>query len=338
MATTTQSIADLVDGKLVGRGDLAITGVEQVQYAQPGQLTFIGDERFAERWLRSNASAALVSRGVEVEPIDGKALIFVDNSDLAMARVLELYAPPPILPADGIDPTAVIDPSAKLGNNVRIGPHCVVGADVTLGDGCMLYSNVTILAQSRLGDGCVVWPGAVIRERCAMGDRCIIHSNAVLGADGFGYRPDQRDGRTVLVRMPHIGSVRLGDDVEIGAGTCVDRGKFSATFIDNDSKLDNLVQVGHNCRIGKCVVIAGCTAVAGSVTVGDGAMIGGMAAIRDHIKIGEGARISGAAQVMRDVPAGETWAGSPAQPLKQAARQALALQRLPDLVKQFKGR
>lgn len=335
---TTESIAALVGGKLIGPGDLLIGGVEQVQHARPGQLTFIGEARYARRWVRSEASAALVTRGVEVEPVAGRALIFVDQADLAMARVLDLFAPPVVGPAEGVHASAVVDASAKIGEGVRIGPNCVVGPGVGLGAGCVLHAGVTVLDHSRLGARCVLWPGVVIRDRCTLGDRCIIHPNAVIGSDGFGYRPGERDGQTILVKMPHIGTVRIGDDVEIGAGSCVDRGKFSATFIDDHTKIDNLVQIAHNVRIGKCVVVAGCSAIAGSATIGDHAMIGGLAGVRDHIKVGGAARITSGAHATRDVPAGETWGGSPAMPLKQAARQAVALRKLPDLVKRFKGR
>lgn len=338
MSHTTQSIADLVDGKLAGPGDLPITGVEQVQFAQTGQITFIGEERYAERWPKSAASAALVTRGIEVSPEPGRALIFVDNADLAMAKVLDLFAPPPLLPPAGVHPTAVIDPAASVGRNVRIGPCCVVGAGAVLGDGCVLHGHVSVLAEARVGRDCTLWPGVVIRERCILGDRCILHPNAVIGADGFGYRPGQTPRGPGLVKIPQIGIVRIGDDVEIGAAACVDRAKFSATFIDDGAKIDNLVQIGHNCRIGKNVVIAGCTAVAGSVTIGDGTQIGGMVAIKDHLKIGRGVSLAGGAQLMHDIPDGETWAGAPAMPMKKAARQAIALQRLPDLVKAFKSR
>lgn len=329
MAThTTQSIAELVGGKLVGRGDLPVAGLEQLSLASEGDLSFIGDEKHAEKWADSGASAALITRGLEAEPRDGKALIFVDSADLAMAKVLELFAPPPALPPACVHPSAVIDPRAKIGANCRIGPGCYVGPGATLGDGCVLHANVSILDDARLGQECTLWPGAVVRDRCVLGDRCILHPNAVIGADGFGYRPGLTPSGPGLVKIPHIGIVRLGNDVEIGAAACVDRGKFSATFIDDGSKLDNLVQVGHNCRIGKCVAISGCSALAGSVTVGDYTLIGGQVSIKDHVKIGSRVRLGGTANVMHDVPDGETWAGSPALPIKQAARREVALLRL----------
>ncbi|HEX7010779.1 MAG TPA: UDP-3-O-(3-hydroxymyristoyl)glucosamine N-acyltransferase [Phycisphaeraceae bacterium] len=333
---TTQQIAQEVGGELVGPADLRIDGLEELALAQPGQLTFIGEGKYAGRWASSQASAALVSRGIQVEPGPGRALIFVDNADLAMAALLERFAPSAVLPPVGVHPTAVVDPTARLGEQVRIGPLCVIGPGVVVGDRCVLHSSVTLMQEVTIGADCVLWPGVVIRERCTVGDRCILHSNVNIGADGFGYRPDPQ-GRG-LVKITHIGTVQIGHDVEIGAGTCIDRGKFSATVIGDGSKIDNLVQIGHNCRIGRCVVLSGSTGIAGSVTIGDGTMIGGMAAIKDHVTIGSRVQLTGCAQVMNDVPDGQTWGGSPAQPLKDAVQQVLALRRLPELVKQLKRR
>lgn len=328
MSHTTQSIAQLVNGKLIGPGDLAIGGVEQVQLAQAGQLTFIGDKRYAERWGVSSASAALVTRGIEVEPRPGSALIFVEDADLAMAQVLELFAPPPVLPPIGVHPTAIIDSSAQIGRDARIGPFCMIGPGVRIGDGCVLHERVSLFTEAHLGSGCTLWPGVVIRERCVVGDRCEFHSNVVIGTDGFGYRAGMTPQGPGIVKVPQIGTVRIGNDVELGAGTCIDRGKFSATFVDDMCKLDNMVQIGHNCRLGKGVVISGCTAVAGSVTIGDFTQIGGQVAIQDHRKIGARVRLAGGSQLMHDIPDGETWGGSPAMPLKQAARREIAIKRL----------
>lgn len=337
MAThTTAAIAKLVQGQLTGPADLSIQGVESLDLAKVGQLTFIGEASYLSRWPESQASAALVSESLKdgAQQVDGKAIIYVKNADLAMAQVLELFAPPMVQPQPGIHASAIVDPTAKLGQDVRVGPGCVIGAHVSIGAGTVLQSSVTVMDHTTVGENCVFWPGVVVRDRCSVGNRCILHPNAVIGADGFGYRPSA-DGLGI-VKIPQIGTVEIHDDVEIGAGTCVDRGKFSATVVGQGSKLDNLVQIGHNCRIGRCVVIAGGCAIAGSVTIGDGAMLGGMIAMADHLTIGRGARLAGGAQVMNDVPAGETWGGSPAQPLRDAVQQHLAVRKLPALLKQFK--
>lgn len=334
MTMTTQEIADAVEGDLRGPGDLTITGLEEVRHAEPGQLTFIGSSAYADKWPACRASAALVNRALEVESVDGRALIAVDNADLAVATLLERFAPPHVLPDPGIHPTAIIHPTATLGDDCHIGPFCVIGPDARLGKNCVLHGSVHVMADSSLGNQCTLWPGVVIRERCTLGDRCTLHPNVAIGADGFGYRP-AADG-SGMVKVPQIGTVTIGNDVEIGANSAIDRGKFSATVIGDGCKIDNLVQIGHNCRLGRAVAVSGSTGIAGTVTIGDGVVIGGMVAMKDHITIGQGATLAGASQVMTDVPAGEVWAGSPAQSIHDAKREYAAVRRLPDLVKDVK--
>lgn len=331
-----RDIAEQVDGEVVGNAALTIEGVADLAGARPGELSFVGSDRYLARWSQSQASAALVHHDLAMEPGDGRALVRVADVDLAMARALELFAPDWPEPAAGVHPSAVVDPTAELGENVRIGPGCVVGPRVGIGDGSILQASVNLMTDVRIGERCVLWPGVVIRERCTLGDRCILQPNVSIGADGFGYRPSA-DGQQV-VKIPQIGTVEIGNDVEIGANSCVDRGKFAATVIEDHAKLDNLVQVGHNCRIGRCVMIAGCAAIAGSVVIGEGTMLGGMVAVKDHITIGRGVRLTGCAQVMNDIPDGETWGGSPALPMREALRVAQAVRRLPDLVKKLKSR
>jgi UDP-3-O-[3-hydroxymyristoyl] glucosamine N-acyltransferase len=173
----------------------------------------------------------------------------------------------------------------------------------------------------------------VIRERCRLGARCLLHANAVVGTDGFGYRPQRTAAGVTLVKMPHLGHVELGDDCELGACCTIDRGKLAPTTLGHGCKLDNHVQIGHNCRLGNLVVIAGCSALAGSVTVGDGTMIGGQVAIKEHLTIGRGVQLAGGAQLMHHIPDGEVWAGSPAQPIRQTLREIAAIQRLPDFMR-----
>ena len=335
MATlTTQQISLEVGGKLIGPGDVKLTGVEQLQHATAGQLTFVASEKFSSKWPASAASAALVSEGIELEPGAGRALIMVDNADLAMAQVLALFAPPVPAPPPGIDPSARIDESARIGDGASIGPFCCVGPGTTVGAGAVLHPNVVLHNDCTVGADCVIWSGCVIRERCRIGDRCILHPNVTIGADGFGYRPSpDEQGRMKLVKIPQIGHVVLGDEVELGAATCVDRGKFSATVIGTGTKVDNLCQIGHNCLIGKSCVIAGMTAIGGSVTIGDGVAIGGRVGISDHTTIGDGAKVGAGSGVGRDIEPGGEHMGYPAQPIKSMMRQWGALRKLPDLVK-----
>ncbi len=331
---SVQHICDRVDGRLEGPGELEIKRVEQIDLAGPDHLTFIGTADYAAKWSSSRASAAIVQEDIEVKPGTGRAFVRVADADLALAKVLEMFAPPPVSPPVGVDDRAIVDGTAQVAPDVAIGALSYVGPNASIGAGTILHPNVTVLEGVRVGAGCVLWPGVVIRERCTLGDGCILHPNVSIGADGFGYRPSE-DGRS-LVKIPQIGSVRLGRDVEIGAGTCVDRGKFAETLIGDGTKIDNLCQIAHNCNIGRCVVMAALVGIGGSVTIGDGVMIGGGAIIKDHLTIGAGARLGGHAGLMHDIPPGETWQGNPAQDGRAAFREYAAIRKLPDLFQQIK--
>lgn len=339
MPLTTRQIAQLVGGELVGPADVAITSIERVDAAGPGQVTFVTDERYAQRWAHSRAAAAIVARSLSLSPSNGQAVIHVDDVDRAVIRVLEAMAPPPVVPAQGVHASAVVESSAMLGASVRIGAQCYIGADVRLGDGVVLHPNVTVLDGCSIGPGTVLWSGVVVRDRCVIGARCIVHPNTTIGADGFGYRPAGEGAPGAgMIKVPQIGNVVIGDDVEIGAATCIDRAKFGATQIGDGTKIDNLCQIAHNCRIGRHVIMAAGCGIAGSAVVEDGAVFGGYASVRDHITIGAGATILGRAAVMNDVPAGETWAGYPAKDAKIAAREYAAMRRLPEMIKLLKKR
>jgi UDP-3-O-[3-hydroxymyristoyl] glucosamine N-acyltransferase len=328
---TTSSIAAAVGGRLVGRGDLAITDLSGLDEAGPGSLTFIRDAEFAGKWRGARAGAALVSAQIEVMGHDesSRALIYVADADLAMVKALALFERKPEAPPVGVHPTAVVDPTARIAPTARIGPFCSVGAGTVVGDHCTLMPRVTLGAEVAIGPGTMLHPGVVVYDRCTIGARSILHSNVNIGADGFGFRPDP-SGRG-LIKVPHIGTVTIGNGVEIGAGSCVDRGKFGATVIGDGAKIDNLVQIAHNCRIGRCVIICGNSGLAGSAVIGDGAIVGGAVGIVDNIQIGAGAKIGAKSGVMCDVPAGETWTGLPAAPHREQMRTWSAAKRMPDL-------
>ena len=340
---TADEIARKVGGRTEGRPEVTVTGIAGLEEAGPDDLVFISGEKYAPRWQSSRARIALVSRRVapKVPAREGTALIVVEDADLALAAVLESIAPEapvaglPAPTADGvaaIHPSAVVDPAAQLGRMVRIGAHCVVGPRAVIGDGTVLYPGAAVYDDAVIGRDGVLWSGATVRERCVLGDRVVLHANAVVGADGFGYRP--APGSRGVVKIPHIGHVEIGHDVEIGANTCIDRGKLSATVIGDHCKIDNLCQIGHNCRLGRGVIMAGKVGVSGSVTIGDGVMIGGGAGVADHVSIGAGAAIAAAAGVMRDVPPGVKVSGIPARDIKQFFREQAAVTRLPDMLRQ----
>ncbi|BBO70624.1 UDP-3-O-acylglucosamine N-acyltransferase [Desulfosarcina alkanivorans] len=330
---TIEAISRAVGGKLSGNPTIEITGVEEISRAVKTQLTFIGQKKYIKLWDRSGASAAIVNQRLDVDPGQGRATVSVADADLAMAQVLNLFAPAPPACEAGIHPAAVVDATASIGPGAAIGAGCYVGPGVVIGAGSTLYPNVTVLDHTRIGSQTVVWSGTVIRDRCLIGDHCIIHPNVTIGADGFGYRPSP-DGRG-LVKIPQIGTVEIGNGVEIGPGSCVDRGKFSATTIGDGTKIDNLVQIGHNCTLGRSCVMAGQAGLAGSVTLGDGVVMGGRSLVKDHVTVCAGARIGGSAGVVSDVPAGKTVLGLPAEDHRQTLRIWAAQKHLPDLVKQL---
>jgi UDP-3-O-[3-hydroxymyristoyl] glucosamine N-acyltransferase len=225
----------------------------------------------------------------------------------------------------------MIDPTATVGNGARIGAGSYIGPQVVIGNKSTIYPNVTILDGSTIGENTVIWSGTVIRERCHIGNDCILHPNATIGADGFGFRPDPQRG---LVKIPQIGNVIIGNNVEIGANTCVDRGKFSSTILGDGCKIDNLVQIGHNSKLGKFCIMAGNSGLAGSVTLGNGVIIGGSASIKDHATIGDGAIVGAGSGVTGDIPAGKTMLGYPAVEARDALKQWAILKRLVNESKQ----
>ena len=240
--------------------------------------------------------------------------------------LLEAFAPESPHFEEDIHATAVIDKTVKLGKGCKIGANSYVGKNVVLGDNVTIYPNVSIFDDSTIGNETIIWSGTVIRERSKIGSHCIFHTNVSIGADGFGYRPSP-DGRG-LVKIVHIGNVVIGNAVEIGANSCIDRGKFSSTVLGDGCKIDNLVQIGHNCVLGRCCIMAGSSGLAGSVTLGDGVIIGGSASIKDHVTIHSGAKVGAGSGVIADVQAGKTVVGYPACDSREKMKQWVALRKL----------
>lgn len=321
-----EEIALLVNGEQIGNCKDKIHAPEQIENAIKGNITFIGSSKYAGLWEKSNASLALVYEGISILPGEGKAFIKVKNPDLAMAVLLDAFEPEPPFFETDIHPTAVIDKTVKLGKGCKIGANSYVGRNVLLGDNVTIYPNVSIFDDSTIGNETVIWSGTVIRERSKIGSHCIFHSNVSIGSDGFGYRPSE-DGRG-LVKIKHIGNVVIGNGVEVGSNSCIDRGKFSSTILGDGCKIDNLVQIGHNSVLGKCCIMAGNSGLAGSVTLGDGVIIGGSASIKDHVTIHSGAKVGAGSGVIADVQAGKSVVGYPACDSREKMKQWVALRKL----------
>jgi UDP-3-O-[3-hydroxymyristoyl] glucosamine N-acyltransferase len=324
---TAQAVADFVGGRLLGDGGVRLTGVGPIDRAGPGTLTLAVSPRYAAALESSRAAAVLLPPSLESSPCGPAARIVVGDPYGAMARVIPRLVPPSVH-SPGIDPTARIGPDCRLGADVAIGPFVVLGRGVQLGDRCRLAEGVSlgdgvVLGEdSRIDARVVCYPGARI------GRRVVLKAGAVIGGDGFGYL-SRGSGHE---RIPHVGGCIIGDGVEIGSNSCVDRGSLDDTVIGQGTKLDNLVHVGHNVRIGeRCLLMAG-VGVAGSTRLGNDVILAGHVGVTDHLTIGDRVQVAAKSAVIGNVPAGSVFSGHPARPNRQVLRAQAALYRLAPIV------
>jgi UDP-3-O-[3-hydroxymyristoyl] glucosamine N-acyltransferase len=347
------SIADIarVTG-LAAEGDLDLRVVRPAEpgEAGPDDLALAMDRRYAEALPQGNARAAVLWPGADWRALGLEAALFAPRARVALAALGDVFAPPLDL-APGIHPTAVVDGAAELGADAWIGPFAVIGEGARIGAGARIAAGVSIGRGAVLGPGAVLHPGVRIAPGVRIGARFIAQPNAVIGSDGFSYVTPERgavesaketgsvaaDARnTALRRIASLGTVEIGDDVEVGAGSCIDRGTVAPTRIGSGTKIDNLVQIGHNCRIGRTCLICGQVGLAGSVTVGDRVVLGGKTGVADHLTIGSDSVLAGGSLVGTNIPANSVMMGAPAVPREMARRQFLALRRLPQMVEQLR--
>jgi UDP-3-O-[3-hydroxymyristoyl] glucosamine N-acyltransferase len=324
---TLADLAERTGGHVVGDPGMAIERLTAIDDADGSTMTFAVNERYLRSALGSRAGAVLAEASL-LEPGASypKPILAVPSVRVALATILAAFEPArPQGPF--VDPSARVDPSAAIGAAVWIGPHVTIGARARIGDRCVFNAGVTIGADAVVGSDALFHPHAVVAERCTLGDRVVLHPGAVIGADGFGWA--FLDGRAI--RIPQVGTVELGDDVEIGANTCVDRAQTGATSIGEGTKIDNLCQIGHNCRIGKHCVIAAFVGLAGSTTLGDYVMVGGQAAFGGHLTVGDRAVVAGMGKVTKSVPAGMTVSGFPARDHRDDLQLQALIRRLPKL-------
>jgi len=323
---TTGQLAEKLGGQIVGDTRLPLTGFAPADTAKAGDLTFAENETYFARADQSAAAAILVAG--DFQSAGGKTLIRVPNARVAFAQVLPLFFPEPSFPA-GVHPAAVVAASAQVDPTAHLGPNCVVGERARIGAGCVLQAGSYVGEDTTLGDGCRLFPNVTLYNRVTLGQRVRIHSGTVIGSDGFGYVFDGGEHR----KVPQVGQVIIHDDVEIGANVTIDRAALGATVIGRGTKIDNLVQIGHNVTIGEHCIIVAQVGIAGSTKIGSFATIAGQAGIAGHLRIGDHVTIAAQSGVMNHIPDSQKWLGSPAQPDRIAKRQLLAVERLPELLR-----
>ena len=319
-----QEIADRLSGHLDGDQAVEIAAMANLDEARAGDVSFFADGKYAKQLAATRASAVLV-------PLDwngdcpAPAIIRVASPNAAFAQVSAWFAPAPVNRKPGIHPTAIVSPDIKLGQNVHIGAWTVIEGETTIGDNCIIEAQVFIGQQVKLGDGCHVYPQVTIREGSIIGHRAILHSGVRIGGDGYGFNPVvSADGSITIEKIPQTGIVEIGDDVEIGCNTTIDRARFGRTRIGNSVKIDNLVQIGHNVQVGDYSGIIAQAGVAGSTHIGTGCIIWAQAGISGHLTIGDRAQVGPASGLSKSVPPGEYYLGLPACPKREFVAQILA--------------
>jgi UDP-3-O-[3-hydroxymyristoyl] glucosamine N-acyltransferase len=328
MPLTASQIAEQLHGEVLGDGSTELTGFAPADCAKPGDLTFAEKEAYFAAAEGSQATAILVTGEFTSSK---KVLIRVPNARVAVARLLPFFYPPD-QHAPGVHPSATIAPTAQIDTSAAIGPNCVIGPRVRIGARSVLMGGNHVGRDCQIGDDASLYPSVVIYAKCQIGNRVSIHAGTVIGSDGYGYVFDEGRHRKML----QVGNVIIHDDVEIGANTAIDRAALGATVIGQGTKIDNLVHIAHNVIVGRHCLIMGQAGFAGSTHLGDYCVIASQAGIAGHLKLGQQATVGAKSGVMRDIPDKGTVLGIPAAPDKQAKRQIIAVQQLPELIRRMR--
>ncbi|MEG2970672.1 MAG: UDP-3-O-(3-hydroxymyristoyl)glucosamine N-acyltransferase [Akkermansia sp.] len=333
MTLTLESLLALTGGIiLVNSPDIVITGVASLHEACSTEASFLGNAKYYDDFLKTQAGLVLVPPGLPKHP-EGVVLIEVENPSLAFNALVKFFKASSYSFKPGIHPSAVVDPTATLNPDlVCVGPHAVIGAGVKIGDGTDIGAGCCIGDGAIIGIQCRLHANVVIRERCRLGDRVVIQPGAVIGSDGFGFLMND-EGR--YVGIDQVGIVDLGDDVDIGANTTIDRARFGRTIIKEGTKIDNLVQIGHNVVVGKNCIIVSQTGVAGSTIIGDNCVFAAQVGVAGHLKIGDKTTLAVRTGVMNDLPGNAIYWGLIASPFKDGSRQYSAIRKLPEFLKEF---
>jgi UDP-3-O-[3-hydroxymyristoyl] glucosamine N-acyltransferase len=325
MPFTAAEIAQHLSGEVIGDATLILSGFAPADRAQPGELTFAENESYFRRAEQSAASAIIVD-GPFTSTL--KVLLRVPNARIAFAKALALFFPEPVFAA-GVHSTAIVAASAQVSPTAHIGPYCVLGEKVIVGVRSVLQGGIHVGPNCQIGDDTHIFPNVTLYPGTEIGHRVRLHAGCVIGADGFGYVLDEGAHR----KVPQIGNVIIRDDVEIGANVTIDRGALGPTVIGKGSKLDNLIQIGHNVVLGEHCLLVAQSGIAGSTKLGSYVVLGGQVGVAGHLKLGNRVSVGAQSGVMNSIPDGEKWLGAPAQPDRQTKRQMIALQQLPELLR-----
>ena len=322
---TVTELAGYLGGVVQGDGDVLISGLGALETAGPDALTFLANPRYASKVAETSAGAVLLAPGGERY---GRTAIEVANPYLGFAKLLTLFYTSPHEPV-GVLPGAIVSDTATIGEGASIYPGACIGRNVVVGKRTVIYSGAVLYDNVIIGEECTIHANAVVRERCRIGNRCIIQPGAVIGSDGFGYAPDGSG----YYRIPQIGVVVLEDDVEIGANSCIDRAAIEVTLIRRGTKLDNLVQIAHNCQIGEDCMIVSQVGISGSTKIGNHVTLAGQVGVAGHLTIGDNVLVGAQSGVPSSLPANAAYSGTPTMPHREWLKSAMVVPRLPELKK-----
>jgi UDP-3-O-[3-hydroxymyristoyl] glucosamine N-acyltransferase len=323
-----EKIADLVGGVLKGNGSIEISDVRGIEDAKEGHVTFVAKKKLLPLLAESKASAVIVDHEVETN----MAQIVMANPMLAFAKLLHVFHPE-TKPKPHIDSRAALGQNVTIGTGVTVSPFVSIGDNVTIGDGALLYPGVVVGPDCRIGDDAVLHPNVTLYRNTILGHRVILHAGVVIGADGFGYVPDETGQHN---KIPQIGQVVIEDDVEIGANTCIDRATVGRTTVKRGTKIDNLVQIAHNCTIGEHSILVSQVGMAGSCTLGHHVVLAGQAGLADHVTIGDQAVLAAQSGTFRDVESKAVQGGSPSVPAVTWRKYVTILPKLPEMSRKIK--
>lgn len=330
MEFTAKQIADFIGGKVEGDEQTSIHNFTKIEEGKEGTITFLSNPKYTHYLYETKASIVLVNEDLELEHPVSATLIRVKNAYESVAKLLQIYESTK-QKKTGIDPLASIAATAEIGKDVYVGPFAVIGENTIVGDGTQIHAHAVVGDGVKIGKGCILYPNTTIYQGCQIGNQVTIHAGSVIGADGFGFAP----GENGYDKIPQIGIVIIEDQVEIGANTCVDRSTMGATLIKKGVKLDNLIQVAHNCEVGENTVMSAQVGLAGSTKIGDWCMVGGQAGFSGHIHLANRTFIGAQSGVISNTKEGEQLIGTPAIDPKVFFKSMAVMKKLPDMYKEL---